>query len=263
MGKKSSGGSEAAAARLDEKLRQDRIRSGTTLINGIFDGGTYGTGALAPEAKYDPSLTYYKADGSVWTPDGKRPADKDFADMLKGAGLYTGTKTAEGFNNDFFSKRRQAFLDYATPQLNDQYGDAQKELTFSLARNGTLDSSVRGQKAGELRKLFDLNRQQIADQALASESEARTAVEDARSGLVATLNATGDATGAANSALARSAALSKPAAYSPLSNLFADFTAGLGTQAALEKANYYSGGQTGVRYHTGLFAPKTGSVKVG
>ena len=37
---------------------------------------------------------------------------------------------------------------------------------------------------------------------------------------------------------------------------FADFTAGLGTQAALERANYYSGGQTPVRYSTGLFAPK-------
>lgn len=166
------------------------------------------------------------------------------------------------FDDNFLAGRRKAFLDYASPQLNDQYGDASKELTFSLARNGTLDSSVRGQKVGELQKLFDLNKQQLADQALASEGEARNAVESARSGLITTLNATGDATGAANSALARSSALSQPAAYSPLSNLFADFTSGLGTQAALERANYYSGGQTGVRYKTGLFAPKTGAVQV-
>jgi len=166
------------------------------------------------------------------------------------------------FDDNFFAGRRKAFLDYASPQLNDQYGDASKELTFSLARNGTLDSSVRGQKAGQLQKLFDLNKQQIADQALANEGGSRNAIEDARSNLIATLNATGDAQGAANSALARSSALSQPAAYSPLSNLFADFTSGLGTQAALERANYYSGGQTGVRYQTGLFAPKTGSVQV-
>lgn len=169
------------------------------------------------------------------------------------------------FDDPYFEGRQQAFLDYASPQLEDQYGDAQKQLTFSLARNGTLDSSVRGQKAGELQKSYDLNKQQIADQALASSTDARNATEDARANLIATLNATGDATGAANSALARSSALSKPAAYSPLTNLFAEFTNGLGTQAALEKANYYAG--TGVaggtqigRYSTGLFAPASDTV---
>ncbi|MGF7008102.1 hypothetical protein [Aminobacter sp. BE322] len=167
----------------------------------------------------------------------------------------------DNFGGDYFAGRKQAYLDYASPQLEDQYGRAQKELTFALTRAGLLDSSVRGEKTGELQQKYDLNKQQIADEALSYEAQSRTAVEDARSNLVATLNATGDAEGAASSALARSAALSKPAAFSPLSQLFADFTAGLGTQAALEKANYYSGGQTGVRYNTGLFAPKN-AVKV-
>jgi hypothetical protein len=166
------------------------------------------------------------------------------------------------FDNGFFDSRQKAFADYANPQLEDQYGDAQKQLTFALARNGTLDSSIRGEKAGELQQSYDLNKQQIADQALASSTEARNATEDARANLIATLNATGDAKGAASAALARSSALSKPAAYSPLTNLFADFTSTLGTQAALERANYYSGGQTGVRYNTGLFAPSSGAVKV-
>lgn len=166
------------------------------------------------------------------------------------------------FDDGFFDGRQKAFMDYASPQLEDQYGDAQKQLTFALTRNGTLDSSIRGEKTGELQKAYDLNKQQIADQALASSTEARNATEDARANLIATLNATGDATGAANAALARSSALSKPAAYSPLTNLFADFTSTLGTQAALERANYYSGGSTGSRYNTGLFAPSTGAVKV-
>lgn len=166
------------------------------------------------------------------------------------------------FNDDYFGKRQQSFLEYANPQLEDQYGDAQKELTFALARGGLLDSSVRADKAGELQKKYDLNKQQIADQALSYGTEAKNAVEDARANLIATLNATGDAQGAANSAISRASVLSKPQAYSPLTQLFADFTAGLGTQAALEKANYYSGGQTGVRYNTGLFAPSSNAVKV-
>lgn len=166
------------------------------------------------------------------------------------------------FDDNFFKGRRDAFTAYANPQLEQQYGDAQKELTYALARGGNLNSSVRGQQAGELQQKFDLNKQSIADQALASEGAARNAVEDSRANLIATLNATGDATGVANQALARSSALSQPAAYSPLSNLFSDFTGTLGTQAALERANYYSGGQTGARYSTGLFTPNSGAVQV-
>lgn len=166
------------------------------------------------------------------------------------------------FNEPYFEGRKQAYIDYANPQLEQQRDSAQRELTFALARSGLLDSSVRGQKAGELQQKYDLNKQQIADQALSYSGEAKSAVEDARAGLINTLNATGDAEGAASSAINRASALSKPAAFSPLSQLFADFTAGLGTQAALEKANYYSGGQTGARYNTGLFAPRSNAVKV-
>ena len=166
------------------------------------------------------------------------------------------------FNEDFFTGRKDAFLNYANPQLEDQYGKAQKELTFALARGGNLNSSTRAQKAGDLQTKYDLNKQMVSDQALASEGDARNAVEDSRANLIATLNATGDATGTANQALTRASALSKPAAYSPLANLFSDFTGTLGTQAALEKANYYSGGQTGAKYSTGLFAPNSNSVKV-
>lgn len=166
------------------------------------------------------------------------------------------------FDDDFFSGRRQAFLDYASPQLEDQYGDAQKQLTYALSRGGLLNSSVRGQKAGELQKEYDLTKQHVADQAMASETDARNAVEDTRANLVAMLNSTGDAQGAANMAINRASALSKPVPFSPLSNLFASFTQGLGQQAALERANYYSGGQVGNRYNTGLFTPSSSSMVV-
>lgn len=171
-------------------------------------------------------------------------------------------KTLDGqFNDDFFNKRQQSYLDYSTPQLEDQHDKANKELTFSLARSGNLDSSVRGDKLGELQKLFDTNKQQIADKALAYKTQAQTSVEDARANLIATLNATGDAEGAANSALSRSSALAAPDAYSPLGQLFTDFTAGLGTQAAQERAAAASGGSYKPRYDTGLFG-NSGRVTV-
>ena len=173
-----------------------------------------------------------------------------------------GTIFDSNFNDQFFDKRKQAYLDYAKPQLEDQFGNAQKELTFALARGGNLNSSVRGEKAADLQKRFDLGQQEVADKALASSTEARSQVEGARGDLVAMLNATGDAEGAANSAIARSTALSQPAAFSPLSNMFADFTSALGTQSALERANAYSGGASPApRYNTGLFGSRN-SVQV-
>lgn len=307
MGKKNAGADEAKRARQDEEKRQARIREGTKRINSIFDGATTGSGAIGTDSAYDPTATYYNADGTAWVPTAQKTvktgsggtwtkhgyqpdpssqgywaedpntgeqkyfggtstsklvgktAAEQYADMVKSGKLFSGTTKAAGFDDDFYNARKQSFIDYATPQLEDQYGDAQKELTYALARGGNLNSSARGEKLGDLQKLYDLNKQQVADQALSYETQARTAVEDARANLITTLNATGDAEGAASAALARSTALSQPAAYSPLSKLFADFTNTLGVQAAQERAQAASGGTYKSPYNTGLFG-NTGRV---
>lgn len=165
------------------------------------------------------------------------------------------------FTDPFFAGRRTAYMDYANPQLQDQYGDAREQLTYALARAGTLDSSIRADKDAELQKLYDQRVREVGDQALALETDSRNAVEGARTDLIRTLQATGDAEGAANSALTRAQILSKPEAYSPLSQLFADFTAGLGVQAAQERAEAASGGYYKAPYNTGLFGSK-GAVAV-
>lgn len=166
------------------------------------------------------------------------------------------------FNDGFYNGRKQSFIDYASPQLEDQYGDARKALTFSLDRGGVLDSSIRADKFGELEKLYAQNRQQIGDQALSYEGEARNNVENARAGLLQMLNSSADASGVANQALSRAQALSAPQAYSPLSQLFATFTSGLGQQAAQERAEAMSGGLYKAKLNTGLFANNPNAVKV-
>lgn len=254
MGGKSGGG-EAEAARRDEQRRQDKIRAGTTRINSIFDGGNY-RDIVKPTGK---AMDFSK--GEYYDASGKRLTGKILG--FDNEVVFGPEKTGVGqFTPEYFDKVQQDYVNYANPQLEDQHANAQKELTFALARGGNLDSSARAQKEGELQQAFDLNKQKVADDALAYKTKSQTSVEDARANLISMLNATGDAEGAASSALARASALSAPAAYSPLSQLFADFTSTLGTQAALEKANYYSGGQTGSRYSTGLFTPSSGAVKV-
>lgn len=310
---KDNGSDEAAKARADEEARQARIRAGTSRINTIFDGGTTVNGQVT-SGQYDPTKTYYNADGSVWTPTaapaapgstlptpysgngggggrggnlalasssgafdggghsgmagasvasrrqgGAKTAEQQFAELLKSGGLYSGKSTSTGFDDNFFKSRRDAYTNYAMPQLDQQNNDASKQLTFSLDRGGLLDSSVRGQKLSDLQRLYDTNKQAVADKALSYETGARNSVEDARSNLISTLNATGDAEGAASSALARSQALSAPAAYDPLGQLFTDFTNGLGIQAAQERS--YAAGGAKPAYNTGLFGT-SGRVSV-
>lgn len=179
--------------------------------------------------------------------------------------IRTGTRdvntTFRQFNPAFYSGLEQSYVDYATPQLDDQREDAGEDLTYWLAGKGLLDSSVRGEKEAELGKVYELNRQKVKDDARAYGKEARGNVEDARSDLVTMLHATGDAKGAADSALSRAAVLSKPPSYSPLENAFLEFTAGLGQQAALERA-YAAGSPMRPRYNTGLFGGADRSVVV-
>jgi hypothetical protein len=226
-------------------------------------GKSPSSGAKSPLAAFDGLGRFGGAAGSggkaSGSPTSPLTAEEQFAKLRAEGKLFSSTKNSGGFNDAFYKGRRDAYTAFATPQLEDQYGKAGRDLTFSLDRSGLLDSSVRGDKLSELQKLYDLQKQQIADKALSYETTARNSVEDARANLISTLNATGDAEGAASSALARSQALSAPADYSSLGQLFTDFTSTLGTQAAQERS--YAAGGPKPAYNTGLFG-STGRVTV-
>lgn len=188
------------------------------------------------------------------------------AEQQRQARIQSGVSQIDGifnqFDDNFYNKRRQAYLDFATPQLNDQYADARKQLTYALDRSGTTDSTARTTKEAELAKMYDTNRRTVDDNALNYENTARTNVAGAKSDLIGQLSASGDNASAVNSATARAASLSTPDAYSPLSQLFSGFTNALQTQASLEAAGAYSGGAVKPRYNLGLFSGSPGAVKV-
>lgn len=167
----------------------------------------------------------------------------------------------KNFTSKFYKGVASDYMAFARPQLDKQYKDAGSELAFDLERRGLTDSTVRADKTADLSELYELNRQNLVDKALEARTKSRSGVEDARSGLITTLQATADASGAAKSALSRASVLSQPEAYSPLEDLFVQFTSGLSTQAALEKA-YAAGSGVQPRYSLGIYGPSSGSVKV-
>lgn len=166
------------------------------------------------------------------------------------------------FDDGFYDGRRDAYVEFATPQLERQREDAAKQLAFFLSRSGQTGSTTAAAKEADLAEIYGLRRQEIADQGLNFANQTRSDVEGARADLIRTLTSTADANAAASQAANRAALLSQPQPYSPVGQLFGDFLSGLGVQAAQERAEAASGGQYRAKYNTGLFAPRQNAVTV-
>lgn len=166
------------------------------------------------------------------------------------------------FNDDFYSGIAKSFMDFSRPQLDEQFGEASEQTTFDLARRGMLDSSNRVERFGKLDRRYNLELDSLTDQGQQFATEARSNVERNRADLVGMLNATGDNQAASQGALARAAIVSRPPAYSPIGQLFQDFTSGLSQQAALERSAAL-GSPVKPRFNTGLFGTPKNAVSVG
>lgn len=272
------GGGDGGAAKR-EKERQDRIAQGYEQIRKIFDGYNKGVGDVAaPEI----GASYYTADGTPVTVQQVMVRNPEYADWAKlnpkerkltpppaakiaqlqafteGAKkgtaiddkfkLFSGTEYTPGFDDNFFAQREQAYQQFATPQLEDQYAKAQENLLMALARTGRLQSSTRGERFGELQRDFDIQKTNVADKARQYAGDARSQVESARADLVALNNSVADPTAIAQQAQLSSSAMRSAPAFDPLAPLFQNVTEGIATQAELERRN-------AARYNTGFFAP--------
>jgi hypothetical protein len=250
----------AKQQRADEVARQARIKAGMAQIARVFDGGTVG---VNPATSYDPNATYYNADGSVFAgvPSGGgtpfRGIRDPFGNPAGAAGnpqsyvdsgsLFTGTEQRSGFDDAFFDKRRQDYVDYATPTLDRQAGDAREQMIYALSRTGNLDSSAAIDKASDLTRDTDEARLAIENQGLDLANTARTNVENVRSNLVSELNATGDSAAAAQGALRNAQNLNMPQGFSPLGQMFQAFASGIsniGSNAANDYKGFLGGGKS-------------------
>lgn len=158
-------------------------------------------------------------------------ADMRAAEAARQAKIQTGmssiNKTFNQFNDAFYQNRFNDYINFAMPQFNQQFSDSNRALTFALARQGIDQSSEGARRFGKLINEANISRQGVVDQAYAAENQARKAVEDARSGLVADLYASANPTAAASASVHRAAYLAQPQGYSPIGQLFSNVTAGL------------------------------------
>ena len=59
------------------------------------------------------------------------------------------------YDDDFYDKRRQSYLDYANPQVQQDYEDAMGELMGALASSGRTKSSLAAKRKAKGQELMD------------------------------------------------------------------------------------------------------------
>lgn len=88
------------------------------------------------------------------------------------------------FGEDYFANMRESATDYYMPQLTNQYEDARENVTFDLARKGTLDSSMAGDQYGDLTSRFEQNKGEIANRAQDMVNSAKDRVSQSKNQLL-------------------------------------------------------------------------------
>jgi len=217
-------------------------------IDAIFDGGQYGTGRIDKDA-YDPNGSYFNADGSKFSAAPPGPSDRRggalgeaaalardkareraWGSVFSNDGVFSGVSSTGGFDDNFYDERSQSYVDFATPQLEDQYKDASAALTSALSRSGQLRSTLAGDRSSKLQKSFATQRQSVADKGREYANTARRNINASRDDAVSMLQASADPDAAVSSALNKaSAARDAVPAFDPLAPVFQNATAGLGS----------------------------------
>ena len=156
--------------------------------------------------------------------EARADADKKAASLKEGQGNIDNAFSQ--FDDNYFNGLSQKYLDYANPQLNYQYEQAKKDLTYSLARNGNTDSSVSGDLFGQLAKQYANNQTAISSTSSGFASKARGDVQSAKQAVQDQLNSSFDANAANTSALASAKAIAGTSpTFGPLGTLFTNVAA--------------------------------------
>jgi hypothetical protein len=139
------------------------------------------------------------------------------------------------FGNAFYDKYQNAALDYNLPQLTTQYDKAKRDMTYDLARAGTLRSSAAGQAQAYLENENAVNEAAIRAKADADTAALRQSIASQQQQAYNQLYATEDPAVAANTATqsVANAQIAQPN-MQPLGDLFKPLV--IGGVTALQSA---------------------------
>jgi hypothetical protein len=156
-------------------------------------------------------------------------------------------ETFEGFQPAFFQKRAQDYINYALPQLGEQYRGARNATLYGLANRGLQDSTVAGQANRQLERTTGVARQNIADTGLAQANQLKRDVEGSRQEAIRQLYQSANPADAFRSATESAASFRQPSTFAPIANLFSNLAQQYATNQILNnyRAPYGLGSSIG------------------
>lgn len=162
------------------------------------------------------------------------------------------------FNTPYYMAMEKDARAVYEPQINDQYEASLAQLQGALARAGLSSSSVSAKKGSELQFQKGLATQEKRSKIQNAINQRKGEVANAENTTLAQLSTSADPFAAQQQAATLIAANSAQPGWSPFGQIFTDATAGLATQADLERSNQN-------RYNMGVtnwFKPKSPVVNI-
>lgn len=205
--------------RQQEAERQARIREGTNAISRIF-GGKVKEDYTTQEPFQQQNFLFGQGEHGTPLPSGTKTAYRP----------VTQTRTTDvpgQFGPEYFSGLEKNYLDYYMPQFNRQAMDADRSTRLNLAHSGNLTGSVGATKLGRLAEDTASQRRGIIDQSIKYGSDQRKQLEDTRGNLVGQLESGAGVENVAGQAAAQANYMTRPPAFSPLGDLFKNYTAAI------------------------------------
>lgn len=227
------GGNDSAGAMRDQQQRQQNVlNAGQGQLDTIFGpkGGTIGTNLVDPTAGFSATQQYYNSLGAgVKGDDAKKLLDQGL--------LFGGSQQTAGFGQDFYNKRQQDYINYANPQLTQQFQQTNKNLDYSLTNAGLTNSQASNAGKSSLQTALAQQQQGVANQGLGQAQALQQQVGQEKNTLTNQLIASGNIGSGSTNALQAASQFGAPSPFAPVGNFFNTWTSLYG---ANQMANSYA-----------------------
>ncbi len=191
-----------------------------------IDSGSL-TGSALSQAQAQLASYNQQANASLAKVNNDPAARMDVREHNRQQDVTTGRgkidKAFTQFDDKYYNDYGQKYLDYYTPQLNDQYAQARGKLTAVLAGKGMGASTVGIGEQGRLTTTKDTAATTIANQAQDAKNTLKSNVEKSKSDLYSLNESAADPASINNRAIGEATALVAPPAFSPIGQVFSNF----------------------------------------
>ena len=150
------------------------------------------------------------------------------------AGLEEIETVFDQYDQGFYDKSQDAYLDYYEPQLEDKYKKGLQDLKYALARGGRFGSSTEVGRKAQAAQDMGFQKQELASGAIQAADASEAAVNAAKKEMtnLNQINANPDL--AASLSNQQAGVLNQPAKYDPLLDVFGNITEGLAKREEIE-----------------------------